>query len=30
MAHQIVKEVMATINGVGTIAGAVSGSVSVG
>src|SRR5215216_422243 len=30
MAHQIVKEVMATINGVSTIAGAVSGSVSIG
>ena len=30
MAHQIVKEVMATINGVGTIAGAVSGSVQLG
>ena len=34
MAHQIVKEVMATINGVGTIAsaasGAVSGSISIG
>ena len=30
MAHQIVKEVMATINGVGTIAGAVSGSVQIG
>jgi hypothetical protein len=29
MAHQIVKEVMATINGVGTIAGAVTGSVSI-
>ena len=29
MAHQIVKEVMATINGVSTIAGAVTGSVSI-
>jgi hypothetical protein len=30
MAHQIVKEVMATINGVSTIAGAVTGGVGIG
>ncbi|HEX6288343.1 MAG TPA: hypothetical protein VFZ66_04090 [Herpetosiphonaceae bacterium] len=30
MAHQIAKEVMATIGGVSTIAGSVSGSVSIG
>jgi hypothetical protein len=30
MAHQIMKEVMATIGGVGNIAGAVSGSFSIG
>lgn len=30
MAHQIIKEVMATINGVGNVAGAVSGSFSAG
>ena len=30
MAHQVVKEVMATIGGAGTIAGSVSGSFSIG
>jgi hypothetical protein len=30
MAHQIMKEVMATIGGIGNIGGAVSGSVSIG
>ena len=30
MAHQIAKEVMATIGSVGNIAGAVSGSISIG
>ena len=30
MAHQVIKEVMATIGGVATIGGAVSGSVSIG
>jgi hypothetical protein len=30
MAHQVIKEVMATVGGIGNIAGAVSGSVSIG